>query len=122
MSISPNKENGNNPTANKEPVNLILIQTAYKLYKMKSMVSMHAEQLTHEEYILSSKARAIWEDPLLAIHKALHKNGVIHASTSYTYLDLLKMIKECINEHDTLYKSIQRKKEDGKPELLRKLH
>ena len=102
-------------TINKQNVKLILIQTAYRFYRMRAF-SCNMNQAN--EFLLSTSARATWETPLISIHKAL-ENQSIDAVTSYTYLQLLNTIAKSNN---SLKQRLQREnKNDPRKELLRKL-
>ena len=67
-------------TGNADKVELILMQTAYKFYTIKAM---SCDINSPQDFMLSTHAKAIWEDPLFTIHKAL-QNMSIDCYTSYT--------------------------------------
>ena len=111
MHVTMNTSN----TAKTDKIELILMQTAYKFYTIKAM---SCDINNPQDFMLSVKARAIWEDPLFTIHKAL-QNKSIDGYTSYTISELLSTIakynpKICTNLR-------KENKKSPTKELIRKL-
>ena len=88
-------------TANKDNVQHLMIQTAYKFYTIKAM---SCDINNTQDFILSTTAKATWQDPLITIYKAL-ENKSIATNTSYTITQLL----HTINEYDAKLRENLRK-------------
>ena len=88
-------------TGDTDKIKVILMQTAYKFYTIKAM---SCDVNNPQSFMLSTNARATWEDPLLTIHNAL-QNKSIDGYISYTVSQLLHTIAK----HDSkLFTSLRR--------------
>lgn len=95
------------------------MKTAYILYTMKQTSTINDHE---NQYILSSKAKALWEDPIDSIYKGLKENGFIQVATSYTCNELKKNLTPLKNIDDgDHYNKLKTKHKQAKHELYRKV-
>lgn len=98
--------------ANEQEVSIIMVQTAYKLYKMQAVSSTKPEEFT-----LATEAKAIWMDPLIKIYEVAQKQSM-NGITSHSISKLCN--KLAMYDHG-LRNRLRKKVKDKQKELIRKI-